>query len=123
MKRRAFFKSGLAAAMIPVLGNQAAGQQGKKGFNLKYAPTEFFPVPVRSLISSFILISGSGFCLEGMPKAEARLVLGSASIARTSYPSSANNCDQTAQTVVLPTPPLPPIAIFTPNADRTLNCS
>jgi hydroxypyruvate isomerase len=41
MKRRAFVKSGLAAAMIPVLGSHAAGQQGsgrKKGFNLKYAP-------------------------------------------------------------------------------------
>jgi hydroxypyruvate isomerase len=41
MKRRAFFKSGFAAAIIPVLGNQAAGRQGnetKKAFNLKYAP-------------------------------------------------------------------------------------
>jgi hydroxypyruvate isomerase len=41
MKRRAFFKGGLAAALIPVWGRQAAGRQGstaKKVFNLKYAP-------------------------------------------------------------------------------------
>lgn len=41
MKRRAFFRSGLAAAVIPVLGSRTMKGQGpgnKKGFNLKYAP-------------------------------------------------------------------------------------
>jgi hydroxypyruvate isomerase len=41
MERRAFFKNGMAAAILSVIGNRAAGQQGssnKKEFNLKYAP-------------------------------------------------------------------------------------
>ena len=41
MQRRAFFKSGLAAAILPVLTGRTAGMKGqgkKKAFNLNYAP-------------------------------------------------------------------------------------
>ncbi len=99
----------------PLVSSQYfAGRSLTLGFSLKYAPTASLPVPVRSAINCFILISGSGHCSEAMPKAEARVVLGSASIARTSNPFSTNSWAQIAQTVVFPTPPLPPIAIFTP---------
>ena len=48
----------------------------------------------------------------GTPTAEARFASGSASIKRTRRPSARKASPQMAVTVVLPTPPLPVIAIF-----------
>ncbi len=77
------------------------------GFSLKRPPV---PVPARSSISFLCSVSGAGGFL--IPMADARFMSGSASIARTAKPSAAKMRASVPASVVLPTPPLPVIAIF-----------
>ncbi len=86
-----------------------------RGFMLNMAPrASVGDTPVFSFTSSSFSLRGvtASASFGGTPRLYARLRLGSASTARTLYPSLERSLDRVAETKVLPTPPFPATAIF-----------
>src|SRR5208282_652387 len=89
-----------------------SGMSSTLGFSLKKPPILPGWDSVRSATSSFIWLRGTMLSGSGTPRARARLASGSASTASTFLPWSLKYLISRAARVVLPTPPLPLMAIF-----------